>query len=69
MQPKLFHFEASWSMHGDYEGVVTSAWLRGGVYVWDKLGKVREDSIAFNKKIFGNIFCRKRTLENRLRGV
>ena len=67
--PRPFRFEASWTMHDDYEGVVSSAWFRGGVQVWDKLAKVREDSIIFNKQVFGNIFRKKRNLENRLKGV
>ena len=67
--PRPFRFEASWAMHGDYEEVVWSAWSMGGAHVWDKLIKVRDDSIIFNKQVFGNIFRRKRSLENRLRGV
>ena len=37
--------------------------------VFGRLIRVREESLDFNRNIFGNIFRRKRTLENRLRGV
>ena len=52
-----------------FEDVVLSAWGSGGVSISDKHGKVREDVLIFNKKVFGYILRRKGELENRLRGV
>ena len=37
--------------------------------VMDGLRRVKDDSITFNKEVFGNIFRRKRLLEARLAGV
>lgn len=35
----------------------------------DALDKVREDSIIFNREVFGNIFKKKRNIEARLQGI
>ena len=41
----------------------------GGNVVVDGLRMVKDDSIIFNKEVFGNIFHRKLLLEARLAGV
>lgn len=45
------------------------AWNGGHGSPIQGLNLVREASISFNKEVFGNIFQRKRTLENRIHGV
>lgn len=51
-----FRFEAAWATHPVYYDVVVEAWKEGATNVVAGLDKVREDSILFNKMIFGNIF-------------
>lgn len=66
---KLFHFQAAWISHPDYELLVTNSWRQTQGAVPLKLSRVRDDSIQFNKEIFGNIFKRKRELEARINGI
>ncbi|XP_057453009.1 uncharacterized protein LOC130744863 [Lotus japonicus] len=59
-----FRFEAAWAMHPLYGDVVQEAWQKGGPNVLEDLHEVKNDSIEFNKKTLGNIFRRKRHVEN-----
>jgi hypothetical protein len=61
-----FRFEAAWISHSDYEQLVKDAWTRGRGLPILGLNTIREESIIFNKEVFGNIFKKKRSLENRL---
>ena len=62
-------FLAAWTTHPDYDTVVDTAWHRGDQIVVNCLAKVKEDSLVFNKDVFGNILYRKRRLETRLQGI
>lgn len=64
-----FRFMASWVEHPNYQIVVEKAWQRRTNGILSKLNQVRNDSITFNKEVFGNIFQRKSWVEGRLRGV
>ena len=48
--------------------MVHDAWRNGGFEIISKVNNVREESLVFNRQVFGNIFKRKRELENRLKG-
>jgi hypothetical protein len=66
---KIFHIQAAWMSHPDYENLVDRTWLNSnGNVVW-KLDEVKKQSIIFNRDTFGNIFKRKRQLEARIKGV
>lgn len=67
--PRLFRFEATWIDHNDYQSVVEGAWRGGNGCPIPGHQLVKDASISFNKKVFGNIFCREKTQENRIRGV
>lgn len=58
-----FRFEAAWITHENYHAVVQNAWQRGNCNVLKGLEVLRDDSIMFNRNTFGNIFRRKRRLE------
>lgn len=64
-----FRFEAAWIGHVDYANLVSNAWNSSNHSTSVALNKVRENSIIFNKDVFGNIFKRKRHIENRLKGI
>ncbi|KAJ6996266.1 hypothetical protein NC653_013003 [Populus alba x Populus x berolinensis] len=64
-----FKFEEAWTPHPSYQELVSNAWGRSDHNVLQGLQEVRQDSIDFNKNIFGNIFQRKRRLEARLNGI
>jgi hypothetical protein len=64
-----FKFEEAWTTHPSYQELVSNAWGRSDHNVLQGLQEVRQDSIDFNKNIFGNIFQRKRRLEARLNGI
>lgn len=66
---KLFHFQAAWMSHPEYEAVVHNTWSHSHGNAMLKLDKVRERSLIFNREVFGNIFKRKRHLEGRIKGV
>lgn len=67
-QDRPFRFQAEWCTHSGYSDVVQKAWGNASDIV-TSLQKVSIDSITFNKEVLGNIFMRKRKLENRLRGI
>lgn len=64
-----FRFEAAWIDHDDYADLVTRAWHSSNHNTVAALNKVRENSIIFNHDVFGNIFQKKKHIENRLRGI
>lgn len=64
-----FQFLAAWSSHDGFEAVVRKAWDEGHHSVIQRLDRVGEESLVFNRDVFGNIFRKKRTLEVRLRGI
>nr|KYP38636.1 Transposon TX1 uncharacterized [Cajanus cajan] len=64
-----FRFEAAWCTHDDYAEVVRSAWNRGNGDVAKVLNHVQDESLVFNKEVFGNITTRKLVLDRRLRGI
>jgi hypothetical protein len=64
-----FRFEAAWITHPDYQQAVQSAWTRAVSDPVLALKKVEEDSIIFNKEIFGSIKNRKYNIERRLKGI
>jgi exonuclease III len=67
--PRPFRFEAAWIDHKDYMDLVYHSWNSSNHHTVTALKTVRENSIKFNKDVFGNIFQRKRIVENRLKGV
>lgn len=67
--PRPFRFEAAWIDHDDYQGMVAGAWVGRDGNPIHGLQRVKEASITFNKEVFRNIFKRKRTLKNRIKGV
>lgn len=67
--PRPFKFEAAWIVHSDYQGVVQHAWGTRRGRPMEALAQVRDQSINFNKEVFGNIFKRKRNIEARIRGI
>jgi len=64
-----FRFQACWLTHDDYPTVVNNAWKNGEPYITDSLNRVRDDSLTFNKEVFGNIFKRKKDIEKQLQHV
>lgn len=46
--------------HPDYESLVTSTWNNSGGDAVFKLVKIIEQSIIFNKDVFGHIFRKKK---------
>jgi endonuclease/exonuclease/phosphatase family metal-dependent hydrolase len=69
IKSNMFHFQAAWISHPDYEPLVDNTWRTSVGTPTYKLTQVRDHSITFNKDIFGNIFKNKRILEARIRGV
>jgi hypothetical protein len=69
IKSNMFHFQAAWISHPDYEPLVDNTWRTSAGTPTYKLTQVRDHSISFNKDIFGNIFKNKRILEARIRGV
>jgi len=67
--PRPFRFEAAWIDHEDYADLVTRAWNSSNHNTIVALNKVRENSISFNHDVFGNIFQKKKHIENHLRGI
>ena len=65
--PRPFRFEAAWIDHHEYADLVKNSWHLPNITA--SLAKVQENSIIFNKEVFGNIFQRKKHIENRLKGV
>ena len=49
-------FLAAWTIHPNYDATVDNAWKLGRRNVLECVSRVKQDSIAFNKDQFGNIF-------------
>lgn len=64
-----FRFEAAGITHPDYRQLVVNAWNRNKDNFVTSLNNVREDSLVFNREVFGNIRKKKREIENRLKGI
>ncbi|XP_072064306.1 uncharacterized protein [Arachis hypogaea] len=64
-----FRFQAAWMTHPLFRNVVDTAWNRGAPDVVKCLLEVQKDATSFNKKVFGNIFVKKRELERLLNDV
>nr|XP_029148804.1 uncharacterized protein LOC114925364 [Arachis hypogaea] len=64
-----FRFQAAWMTHPLFRNVVDTAWNRGAPDVVKCLLEVQKDATNFNKKVFGNIFVKKRELERLLNDV
>nr|XP_029148267.1 uncharacterized protein LOC114925184 [Arachis hypogaea] len=64
-----FRFQAAWMTHHLFRNVVDTAWNRGAPDVVKCLLEVQKDATSFNKKVFGNIFVKKRELERLLNDV
>ncbi|XP_072077756.1 uncharacterized protein [Arachis hypogaea] len=66
---KPFHFQVVWSYHPSFSSVVRGAWDKGRPNPIRCLSQVRDDALAFNRDVFGNIFKRKRELERRVTSI
>lgn len=67
--PRPFKFEAAWIVHNDYQEAVQDAWGRRRGKPIEALAQVRDQSIVFNRDVFGSIFKRKRHIEARFKGI
>ncbi|XP_029144591.1 uncharacterized protein [Arachis hypogaea] len=65
----LFRFQAAWMTHLLFKNVVHTVWNKGALNVVKCLLGAQKDATSFNKKIFGNIFVKKRELERLLNDV
>ncbi|PNY04054.1 ribonuclease H, partial [Trifolium pratense] len=65
----IFHFQAAWLSHPDYESLVDTTWNQAEGDVVSKLSIVQTTSLRFNKEVFGNIYKNKKLLEARIKGV
>ncbi|XP_057755722.1 uncharacterized protein LOC130974897 [Arachis stenosperma] len=66
---KSFRFQVAWSYHPSFSSVVRGAWDKGRPNPICCLSQVRDDALAFNRDVFGNIFKRKRELERRVTSI
>lgn len=66
---KLFHFQAAWMSHSDYNILVQNTWSQTNGDVATKLDSIKKNSLAFNRDTFGNIFKHKRRIEAHIWGV
>ena len=67
--PRPFLFRGCLDFAYNYEAIVANARTCQNDDVLGRLVRVKEYSLIFNKNVFRNNFRRKRSLENRLRGV
>jgi len=49
----MFHFQAAWISHPDYEPLVDNTWKNSAGSAAVKLTQVRAQSITFNRETFG----------------
>lgn len=59
---KCFHFQAVWLTHPDYNKLVENTCNSSIGDVPVKLGKIKDQSLIFNRDIFGNIFRQKKKI-------
>ena len=65
---KPFRFKAAWVSHNQFENVVKENW-RSYIPLVPKLTKLATTLSAWNKEVFGNLFCRKRKIWARIEGI
>jgi hypothetical protein len=56
IKSNMFHFQAAWISHPDYEPLVDNSWKNSAGSAAIKLSQVRTQSTTFNRETFGNIF-------------
>ncbi|XP_019163505.1 PREDICTED: uncharacterized protein LOC109159849 [Ipomoea nil] len=62
-------FEAAWLTREDYKRIWKDAAALGDHNIEALISSVTKESLHWNKKVFGNIFNRKKRLEARIRGI
>nr|BAE79385.1 unnamed protein product [Ipomoea batatas] len=62
-------FEAAWLTSEDYKHIWKEATEREGSNLEDIIATVTQKSLLWNRNVFGNIFNRKRKIENRILGI
>lgn len=63
-----FKFQAAWLLHAEFHSKLEREWVWQGGSM-GSLKRLTEKLCAWNKDTFGNIFCRRRQLRNRLERV
>ena len=53
IKSNMFHFQAAWISHPDYEPLVDNTWKNSAGSAAVKLTQVRAQSITFNRETFG----------------
>ncbi|KAL5783915.1 hypothetical protein ACOSQ2_006307 [Xanthoceras sorbifolium] len=66
---KPFRFEAMWSPHAEYSGLVSNCWTRNVGSLSEKLNALAANLKDWNRDSFGCIFRRKRVLLARILGI
>ncbi|KAL5755807.1 hypothetical protein ACOSQ2_020553 [Xanthoceras sorbifolium] len=66
---KPFRFEAMWSSHAEYSGLVSNCWTRNVGSLSEKLNALAANLKDWNRDSFGSIFRRKRVLLARILGI
>lgn len=63
-----FRFQAAWLLHEGFEPFIRDNW-KLDLALNSALSGLTEDLLVWNKKVFGNIFKKMRSLWNRLEGI
>lgn len=63
-----FKFLSSWLAHPDFDNQVHNSWRLGSTWS-DNITRFTETLIGWNKRVFGNIFQRKKRILSRLEGI
>lgn len=63
-----FRFMAAWFEHPEFVNMVRSAWSLHSTLI-SNFSHVRDCALNWNKKVFGNIFQKKKRIKARLRGI
>ena len=64
-----FHFQECWNRHLVYHPLVHRAWNEEVRGVSFKPERVKEESMIFNREVFGNTFSKKRLLNAKRCGI
>ncbi|KAG5562963.1 hypothetical protein RHGRI_005637 [Rhododendron griersonianum] len=64
---KPFRFEAAWILDPSFENMVSQTWK--GVDLLDHIKNFSDAALDWNKKVFGNIFRKKRWVLSRINGI
>ena len=56
-------------LHKEFEKVVQEAWIKRAHTINGKLNNVKNDTLAFNRNVFGHIAYRKHKVEVCLKGL